>query len=641
MAFVFQWIERTVGQIVAPDENYVPPSDLLEEASLWNVVAPDPRLHGPLGTIVRVPPSTAFRSPPSRRQVECENCHNLTPASSSFPSLFNTPDSGVVGRSRPVLSPEIQQVEDLVMQTVKDVARTMRSPMVGRKPENDVFQFCCNTATHTKNSDKLKKKHEKSKHRIKSLLLNDPSIFGAASARMGNQPPDGYSPLMAAALANNLEAAELLCQCGAPNQLRFRNLQGLTAIHIAAEQGHSEMVAFLKRQEAFYFGATSPPPVDLTGCTPYGVAMTSPEPKARKNRQQLSDMLYTPNDVSIIGTPAPVEYRIQSTDALQLVYGFGDMPGKRIAMEDAILVKVFRGGALFGVCDGHGDCGRVSEFSAKELTAAFEGAMQMSGNWTDKCTDICLAVDAKLRQTGLQGGSTAILALVTPTEIVVANVGDSRCILIQSKKGIIGLEQQMEEVSLEDYATSSSTSLSIQNCVVIPLSNDHKPSLAGEKARIEAAGLTVVEERFSENGQEIVIHKVALTETSLLATSRAFGDFEYKAGHDLTQEQQAVVAVPEVMVHQRNVDADVYLVLACDGIWDVMDNDQVATFVLDNIGSCQEDAVLPAVADLLLAKCLELGSSDNMSVIIVALSKAAEKISSATDIEGKTLDFSG
>lgn len=39
-----------------------------------------------------------------------------------------------------------------------------------------------------------------------------------------------------------------------------------------------------------------------------------------------------------------------------------------------------------------------------------------------------------------------------------------------------------------------------------------------------------------------------------------------------------VIGVPEVLVHERR-ETDEYLVLACDGVWDVMSNDDVASFV--------------------------------------------------------------
>lgn len=43
--------------------------------------------------------------------------------------------------------------------------------------------------------------------------------------------------------------------------------------------------------------------------------------------------------------------------------------------------------------------------------------------------------------------------------------------------------------------------------------------------------------------------------------------------------EQLVSPEPEVSVFDRNPDADEYLVLACDGIWDVMQNDRLCALV--------------------------------------------------------------
>ncbi len=79
-------------------------------------------------------------------------------------------------------------------------------------------------------------------------------------------------------------------------------------------------------------------------------------------------------------------------------------------------------------------------------------------------------------------GCTASVVLISKTEIICANAGDSRSVL--SKKG-----------KAKD------------------LSTDHKPDLPSEKRRIERANGYVEESRV--NG--------------MLALSRAMGDFEYKS----------------------------------------------------------------------------------------------------------------
>ena len=60
-----------------------------------------------------------------------------------------------------------------------------------------------------------------------------------------------------------------------------------------------------------------------------------------------------------------------------------------------------------------------------------------------------------------------------------------------------------------------------------------------------------------------------------LNLSRALGDMDYKQRQGLTPQEQMVTAFPEV----RSLDLqehDDFLLLACDGIWDVMTNQEVA-----------------------------------------------------------------
>ena len=91
-----------------------------------------------------------------------------------------------------------------------------------------------------------------------------------------------------------------------------------------------------------------------------------------------------------------------------------------------------------------------------------------------------------------------------------------------------------------------------------------------------------------------------------------------------------MVCTPDIAARERSYDEDMYLILACDGIWDVMSNDDVGEFVARRVeerrGSSGDDddgvflrgEVLARVGDELLAACLEAGSRDNMSVLIVA-----------------------
>jgi serine/threonine protein phosphatase PrpC len=91
-------------------------------------------------------------------------------------------------------------------------------------------------------------------------------------------------------------------------------------------------------------------------------------------------------------------------------------------------------------------------------------------------------------------GCTACSCIITPTEIICGNSGDSRAVLAK-KSG-------------DKY-------------IAINLSEDHKPDLPGEKLRIEKAGGFVEENRVK----------------GVLALSRALGDLEYKLDPNLPVHQ--------------------------------------------------------------------------------------------------------
>ncbi|OEU16586.1 protein serine/threonine phosphatase 2C [Fragilariopsis cylindrus CCMP1102] len=322
-------------------------------------------------------------------------------------------------------------------------------------------------------------------------------------------------------------------------------------------------------------------------------------------------------------------------ERLKLEYGTSEMPGRRGYMEDAMCVETWcekgevgsnadaksQQFALLAVCDGHGDNGVVSKFIAsnvssvvRECISKIENSSEADITRTDYWSGIwhaaCLQLDLKLKQEEMiTGGSTAVIALITEHEIVVANVGDSRCILIPSRDGLR------------------------KSTVVTALSEDHKPSLPNERARIVNAGF-----------QMKTIHKVVMNENNQLAVSRSFGDFDYKANDQLQASDQSVISIAEVRVHQRDSSKDLFLFLACDGIWDVMKNHEVMDFVQQQIEIKAEtsfNTILPDVADVLLQECLRRESRDNMSCILINLQPRPNTttMSSHSSMAPKALHF--
>lgn len=91
---------------------------------------------------------------------------------------------------------------------------------------------------------------------------------------------------------------------------------------------------------------------------------------------------------------------------------------------------------------------------------------------------------------------------------------------------------------------------------------DHKPNDPEEKRRIIAANGFVEDNRV--NG--------------MLALSRALGDFEYKNNSLLKSKDQCVTAHPDIKCMPISTDCE-YVILACDGIWDVKTSQQTCDYL--------------------------------------------------------------
>ena len=100
---------------------------------------------------------------------------------------------------------------------------------------------------------------------------------------------------------------------------------------------------------------------------------------------------------------------------------------------------------------------------------------------------------------------------------------------------------------------------------------DHKPGNLNERKWILKAGANI-------NVRDDYLY----TGPSFLAMSRSMGDFEYKRNEKLSMFDQAVSPLADV-VHRTIDDTWEFLILACDGIWDVLSNEEAINFVLHRI----------------------------------------------------------
>lgn len=154
-----------------------------------------------------------------------------------------------------------------------------------------------------------------------------------------------------------------------------------------------------------------------------------------------------------------------------------------------------------------------------------------------------------------RSGSTAAAVMISPRYIYFINCGDSRTLLCRDGQ-------------------------------VVFYTEDHKPINPREKERIQNAGGSVTLQRV--NGS--------------LAVSRALGDFDFKEVDWRPQTEQLVSPEPEVYEMERTPQ-DEFLILACDGVWDAVSNEELCAFVRNRLEVCDDlREICCQVIDLCLYK---------------------------------------
>ncbi|KAM7499299.1 hypothetical protein LguiA_023713 [Lonicera macranthoides] len=301
-------------------------------------------------------------------------------------------------------------------------------------------------------------------------------------------------------------------------------------------------------------------------------------------------------------------------------FGFTSVKGRRRDMEDAVSIHPSFCGEdryissdthFFGVYDGHGcshvamKCNdRMHEIVKDELQSREVLEEEAAASWNESMKRSFYRMDKEVTQwnstsAGVSSsncrcelqtprcdavGSTAVVAVVTPEKIIVSNCGDSRAVLCR-------------------------------NGLAIPLSSDHKPDRADELVRIEEAGGRVI----YWDGPRVL---------GILAMSRAIGDSYLKP---------YVIPEPDVTITDRTAE-DECLILASDGLWDVVSNDtacSVARMCLraqrqlfpprspgSNTATGESSDKACSDASILLTKlALARHSTDNVSVVVVDLKR--------------------
>ncbi|KAM0944099.1 putative protein-serine/threonine phosphatase [Dioscorea sansibarensis] len=331
--------------------------------------------------------------------------------------------------------------------------------------------------------------------------------------------------------------------------------------------------------------------------------------------------------------------RSEMEDAVVVVPRFFDIP-MRMPPADLVVHGISPDlislpGHFFGVYDGHGGA-QVANYCRERVHVALVEELRNIGasiggtsgddwqkRWEKALVNCFLKVDGEVCEEVIRGaaaggtshvsgdisigpgsgsagmselvdpdtvGSTAMVAVICFSHIIIANCGDSRAVLCRGKQPVA-------------------------------LSSDHKPNRKDEYARIQA------------EGGEVTLSK-GYRVFGLLPVSRSIGHRSLKPW---------IIPDPEIMVVQRARE-DECLILASDGLWDVMTNEEACDAAREQIllwydksaviatpapiqKGKEADTAAQAAAHYLSKLAIEKGSMDNITVIVVDL-KAQRKFKS-------------
>ena len=231
---------------------------------------------------------------------------------------------------------------------------------------------------------------------------------------------------------------------------------------------------------------------------------------------------------------------------------------------------------MIGVFDGHG--GKlVSKYLKDNLPDYF----------TKKFKDNLLSKPEKFSKYVSKVFDTLQTKLIEEHPKAVNYCGSTACLVIHcinklEKKGYLWI------INIGD----SRAVLNNKNGLSIQLSKDHKPNSPDERMRIEKMG-----GKIAFDGADWRVKDLSL--------SRAFGDI------DCTPY---VTHLPQIYKHKLS-SKDKFVILACDGLWDVVSNQDAVDFIQDLLNKNFKGNFSKMLCEYALAK----GSMDNVSIIIYFL----------------------
>ena len=242
--------------------------------------------------------------------------------------------------------------------------------------------------------------------------------------------------------------------------------------------------------------------------------------------------------------------------------------GGRTKNEDRYSIMYVDGITLCGVYDGHAGK-EVSIFLKNHFGKTLLKDPVKAFNSTtirQKCKNFGLRLNTYLTKYNINSGSTAIVAMIKDSDAIIVNIGDCR--------GIV-----------------------CRNGLAIPLTKDHKPGFIEEKKRILQMGGVL---KFDKH---IDAHRI-----QGMSVSRSFGDLDVKYISDK----------PDINRYSLK-KTDTFILLASDGLWDTLTNQEVVEFLLEHESNSNK---LKQLASYAISK----GSTDNITIIMIDLKENEKTI---------------
>lgn len=225
-------------------------------------------------------------------------------------------------------------------------------------------------------------------------------------------------------------------------------------------------------------------------------------------------------------------------------------------------------GAFYGVFDGHGGTD-AALFVRNNILRLIVEDSQFPTCVGKAITSAFMKADyafADSSSLDISSGTTALTALVFGRNMIIANAGDCRAVLGRRGRAI-------------------------------EMSKDQKPNCISERLRIEKLGGVVYDGYL--NGQ--------------LSVSRALGDWHMKGPKGSACPLSAEPELQEIFL----TEDDEFLIMGCDGLWDVMSNQGAVTMARKELMIHNDPQ---RCSRELVREALKRNSCDNLTVIVVCFS---------------------